>query len=78
VLPVEVRDGAPHLLDGQNYDRNSLQQVAKPPNFITLREVTAHLQVPPGHYIIMPCTFYPDQEGQFLLRVYTETAISAQ
>jgi hypothetical protein len=74
----EVRDGVPRLLDGQNYDRSSLQEVARPPNFITLREVTAHLQVAPGHYVIMPCTFYPNQEASFLLRVYTETAINAQ
>ena len=27
---------------------------------------------PPGRYVIVPCTFNPNEEGEFLLRLYTD------
>ena len=27
---------------------------------------------PPGRYVIVPCTFDPGEEGEFLLRLYTD------
>jgi len=79
LLSLKVRDGAkPTLLSGQNYDRYSLEQVARPGRFITLREVTAHLHVAPGHYVIIPSTFMPNEEAPLLLRVYTETNVSSE
>ncbi|XGW32002.1 hypothetical protein V3C99_010295 [Haemonchus contortus] len=38
--------------------------------FINMREVTCRFRVPPGHYVILPCTFDPDCDGEFLLRIY--------
>ncbi|VDO78140.1 unnamed protein product [Haemonchus placei] len=32
--------------------------------------VTCRFRVPPGHYVILPCTFDPDCDGEFLLRIY--------
>ena len=78
LLSGKVRDGVPRLLDGQNYDSFSLEQAVRPANFITLREVTIHAEVPPGQYVVIPCTFYPNQETQFLLRIYTETELISQ
>ncbi|VDP32389.1 unnamed protein product [Heligmosomoides polygyrus] len=38
--------------------------------FINMREVTCRFRVPAGHYVILPCTFDPDCDGEFLLRIY--------
>ncbi|PIO60918.1 calpain large subunit, domain III, partial [Teladorsagia circumcincta] len=38
--------------------------------FINMREVTCRFRVPAGHYVILPCTFDPGCDGEFLLRIY--------
>ncbi|KAG7206288.1 hypothetical protein KM043_003666 [Ampulex compressa] len=46
--------------------------VAKSPSFINLREVTYRCKLPPGVYCIVPSTFDPNEEGEFLLRIFSE------
>ncbi|KAM3180271.1 hypothetical protein ACTXT7_016610, partial [Hymenolepis weldensis] len=41
--------------------------------FTNTREVTIKLQVLPGSYLIVPSTFNPNEEGQFIIRCFTET-----
>ncbi|XP_078667906.1 calpain-2 catalytic subunit-like isoform X3 [Branchiostoma floridae x Branchiostoma belcheri] len=41
-------------------------------SYINLREVTKRVKLPPGNYIVMPSTFKPNEEAEFLLRIYTE------
>ena len=40
--------------------------------FIDSRQVSARLKLQPGTYVIVPCTYGPDEEGDFLLRVLAE------
>ncbi len=45
---------------------------ARSPTFINMREVVARFKLEPGAYVVIPSTFEPDQEGDFLLRIFSE------
>lgn len=51
--------------------------VAKNPVYINSREVTARFRVPSGEYLVIPSTFKPQQEAEFLLRIYTSGHVQA-
>jgi len=50
---------------------------ARSPAFINLREVTGRFRVPPGEYVIVPSTYEPNQESEFILRIYTNGFIDS-
>ncbi|XP_071523091.1 uncharacterized protein [Panulirus ornatus] len=48
--------------------------VARSPSFINMREVSCRFKLPPGTYCIVPSTFDHSEEGEFILRVFSEKA----
>lgn len=46
--------------------------VARSAAFINLREVSCRFKLAPGNYIIVPSTFEPNEEAEFLIRVFSE------
>ncbi|XP_045781220.1 calpain-B-like isoform X6 [Maniola jurtina] len=60
----------PRPLDVNFFKYNA--SVGRSQAFINLREVSARFKFEPGQYVIVPSTFEPDEEGEFLLRVFSE------
>lgn len=52
--------------------------VARSQAFINLREVSCRFRLPPGHYLIVPSTFEPNEEGEFIIRVFSECTINME
>ena len=50
----------------------------KSPKFAPNREVICRHKLPPGNYLIVPSTFNPHEETEFLLRIYSEKPQKAE
>ncbi|XP_061579177.1 calpain-1 catalytic subunit-like [Cololabis saira] len=69
-IPEEYR-GAPSIHMKKDFFLRQ-SSCARSDSFINLREVSTRLRLPPGEYLIVPSTFEPSREADFVLRVFTE------
>ena len=69
-MQLKDPDSAPKPLDMKFFKYNA--SLARSPSFINLREVSCRFKLPPGVYAIVPSTFEANEEGEFLLRVFSE------
>lgn len=49
------------------------RSVARSSAFINLREASERFNLPPGQYLVIPSTYSPNEEGEFLIRVFSES-----
>ncbi|XP_023248416.1 calpain-A isoform X3 [Copidosoma floridanum] len=70
VYHLENPDRLPKPLDINFFKYNA--SIARSPSFINLREVSCRFKLPPGVYCIVPSTFDKNEEGEFLLRIFSE------
>lgn len=47
-------------------------------NFVVFLQVTGRFRFPPGNYVIVPSTFEPNEEAEFMLRIYTNGFIKSE
>jgi calpain len=57
-------------LDRRFFETHSTS--AKSSAYCNLREISDRHRLPPGEYIVVPSTFEPNEEGDFILRVFSE------
>ena len=57
-------------LDRDFFDKN--QPAGDVDSFLQTFEVTKRFKLRPGSYAVIPTTFDPNKEGEFLLRIFSE------
>ena len=45
---------------------------------VSLREEVKRFTLEPGTYVVIPCTFEPDKEAEFYLRIFAENKASVE
>lgn len=71
-----LQGGARQRMDTDFFRYNA--SCARSKSFINMREVSGRFKLPPGSYVIVPSTFKPQEEGEFLLRIFTEAPKDSQ
>uniref|UniRef100_A0A672G3W2 Calpain 9 n=1 Tax=Salarias fasciatus TaxID=181472 RepID=A0A672G3W2_SALFA len=51
--------------------------IARSKTYINLREVSERFTLPPGDYVLVPTTFQPHKEADFIVRVFSEKKATA-
>ncbi|KAK6015500.1 calpain family cysteine protease, partial [Ostertagia ostertagi] len=62
----------------QKYRRNlKAQGLDNVPIGFAVYDMTGRFRVPPGNYVVVPSTFEPNEEAEFMLRIYTNGFIES-
>eukprot|EP00118_Oscarella_pearsei_P028840 m.3059 g.3059 ORF g.3059 m.3059 type:complete len:660 (+) comp9038_c0_seq1:64-2043(+) len=69
----KVPDDFSGQLDKKYFDYH--KSTATSGSFTNLREVVCRLDLGPGRYVLIPCTFNPDEEASFLMRIFSEKSV---
>ncbi|KAG5855004.1 calpain-9 [Anguilla anguilla] len=51
---------------------------ARSRTYINMREISERFELPPGNYLLVPTTFQPHHEADFMLRIFSETKADTQ
>ena len=62
---------------GKKLYANQLERLGSSGPYINSREVTHRFRVVPGNYLIIPSTYEPNRNCEFMIRVFTEHTIEA-
>jgi len=72
---IQLKNPQSRPLDGESASRNALRLQTSSGKYDYGREKTLRFELKPGIYVIIPTTFYPNEEAEFMLRIYTEKAV---
>lgn len=64
-------------LDGETVSRNALHKAKSSGSYEFYREKTQRFDLSPGTYVVIPSTYYPNVEAQFMLRFFTEKPVDS-
>ncbi|KAF3688083.1 Calpain-9 [Channa argus] len=70
----EAPDDEDHT--GKDFFRYNASK-ARSRTYINMREVSERFTLPPGKYLLVPTTFQPHQEADFLIRIFSEKKATA-
>ena len=65
-------------MDGENLPQNALIHKARSGIYVHYREIVKRFSLHPGYYVVIPSTFNPKEEAEFLLRMYTEKEVDSE
>ncbi|NWQ77968.1 CAN3 protein, partial [Columbina picui] len=70
VPALDLMHGTKHHLQKDFFLYNASKARSK--TYINMREISERFRLPPSEYVIIPSTYEPHQEGEFILRVFSE------
>ena len=75
IAAIEDLESAPRPLDWDYFKSNYKGGVK---GYRQSRSMNERFHLEPGSYVIIPTTYNPDEEGEFLLRIMAENAMDAE
>lgn len=74
---LQLDDDAQQYMENNRLNKDYFlyhKSFARSDNFVNAREVTGRFSLPPGDYVLLPSTFKADEEGDFIMRMFSEKA----